>query len=207
MRDERYCGLMGTRRFRILIFALLLGTSLAQNQPIDCQHSAVTVRVFKSGLFSSFADNHEIRAPLSSGFLDESAQRVEVVIDSRKLEVLDPNLSSEKRQQVQERMLGPEVLDSTQFPEIRFEAISVKRETSDRFSVAGTLSLHGKKRPIVVNVVRANGHYRGDTVFKQSDFGITPVSIAGGTVKVKDELKIELDVVAESGPNQAKAYR
>lgn len=194
-------------RFRILIFALMLGASLAQNQPIDCQHSAVTVRVFKSGLFSSFADNHEIRAPLSSGFLDESAQRVEVVIDSRKLEVLDPNLSSEKRQQVQERMLGPEVLDSTQFPEIRFEAISVKRETSDRFSVAGTLLLHGKKRPILVHVVRANGHYRGDTVFKQSDFGITPVSIAGGTVKVKDELKIELDVVAESGPNQAKAYR
>src|SRR5215472_325156 len=139
---------MGMPRFRILIFALLLGASLAQNQPIDQQRSVVTVRVFKSGLFSSFADNHEIRAPLSSGFLDESAQRVEVVIDSRKLEVLDPNLSPEKRQQVQERMLGPEVLDSDRFPEIRLEASSVKREAPDHFLVVGTLSLHGKTLPI-----------------------------------------------------------
>ncbi len=31
---------------------------------------------------------------------------------------------------------------------------------------------------------------------KQRDFGIMPISIAGGTVKVKDEIKIEFDVVA-----------
>ena len=28
----------------------------------------------------------------------------------------------------------------------------------------------------------------------QREFGITPVSVAGGTVKVKDELKIDFDV-------------
>jgi hypothetical protein len=30
---------------------------------------------------------------------------------------------------------------------------------------------------------------------KQRDFGITPVSIGGGTIKVKDEVRIEFDVV------------
>jgi len=33
---------------------------------------------------------------------------------------------------------------------------------------------------------------------KQTDFGIKPVTIAGGTVKVKDELTIEFDIVARS---------
>jgi len=182
--------------FRVTALVLLSGTTLAQTQPIDTAHSVITVRVLKSGLFSAFGDNHEIRAPISSGFLDQAGNRVELVVDSRKLVVLDPNLAVEKRQQVQERMLGPEVLDSNQFREIRFEANNVKQEAADRFSVAGTLSLHGKRRPISLHVIRSNGHYRGEAVLNQRDFGITPVSVAGGTVKVKNELKIEFDVVA-----------
>jgi hypothetical protein len=38
-------------------------------------------------------------------------------------------------------------------------------------------------------------HYRGAATLKQTDFGITPVTVAGGTVKVKDEVKIEFEVV------------
>jgi hypothetical protein len=38
-------------------------------------------------------------------------------------------------------------------------------------------------------------HYRGSASFKQSNFGINPIRIAGGTVKVKDEVKIEFDIV------------
>jgi hypothetical protein len=195
------------RNYRISLFALLLGTSLAQTQPIDTEHSVITVHVFKSGLFSAFADNHEIRAPIYSGVLDEAERRVEIVIDSRKLVVLDPNLPPEKRQQVQERMLGPDVLDSNQFHEIRFLAKDVKGESADHFLLAGTLSLHGKTRPISFHVVRSSGHYRGDVILKQRDFGITPVTVAGGTVKVKDELKIELDISAEAKSKQAENNR
>jgi polyisoprenoid-binding protein YceI len=195
------------RNGRISVFAFLLGTSLAQTLPIDTEHSVITVHVFKSGLFSAFADNHEIRAPISSGLLDEAARRVEIVVDSRKLVVLDPNLPPEKRQQVQERMLGPEVLDSNQFHEIRFQANDVKEESADHFLLAGTLSLHGKTRAISLHVVRSSGHYRGDVMLKQRDFAITPVTVAGGTVRVKDELKIELDISAEARPKQAEDNR
>ena len=65
--------------------------------------------MFKSGLFSAFADNHEIRAPISGGFLDETRRSVELVIDSRKRVALDPGLAPGKRREVQ-RMLGTEVL-------------------------------------------------------------------------------------------------
>jgi polyisoprenoid-binding protein YceI len=160
------------------------------------------VHVFKSGLFSAFADNHEIRATISSGSVDETSNRVDLTIDSRKLVVLDPNLPPDKRQQVQERMLGQEVLDSSHFHEIRFEASSIKRQAQDRFLASGSLSLHGRTRPISLHVTRSGEHFRGDTVLKQSDFGITPITIAGGTVKVKDELKIEFDVVTgAASPN------
>jgi len=178
-----------------MVIALCLGTSVAQTRPIDSQRSFITVRVFKSGLFSAFADNHEIRAPIASGSIDEAGQRVEVMVDSRKLVVLDPNLPANKKQQVRDRMLGPEVLDSSQFKEIRFAADNIKQAAHDLFLVSGTLSLHGKTRPISVRVTRSSDRYRGETSLRQSEFGITPVSIAGGTVKVKDEVRIEFDIV------------
>jgi MOSC domain-containing protein YiiM len=46
-----------------------------------------------------------------------------------------------------------------------------------------------------VKVVRAQGHYKGTASLKQTSFGITPIVIAGGTVKVKDDVTIEFDVV------------
>jgi hypothetical protein len=161
--------------------------------------------VFKSGLFSAFADNHEIRAPISRGFLDEAGRRVELVIDSRQLVVLDPGLAPEKRHEVQQRMLGPEVLDSDRFREICFEASEVEQTSRDRFLVSGSLSLHGRTRPISVHVLRSNGRYHGDAVLNQRDSGITPVSVAGGTVKVKDELRIEFDLGTEPGPYRAES--
>src|SRR5690242_11926962 len=101
--------------YTTMVLVLYLGTSLAQTRPIDSQHSFITIRVFKSGVLSGFADNHEIRAPITSGSVDETAHRVEVMVDSRKLVVLDPNLPANKKQQVQDRMLGPEVLGASQF--------------------------------------------------------------------------------------------
>jgi polyisoprenoid-binding protein YceI len=62
--------------------------------------------------------------------------------------------------------------------------------------VTGRLTIHGETRPTTFTVVRRNGRFRGTVGLKQSDFGIQPISILGGTVRVKDELKIEFDVVA-----------
>jgi hypothetical protein len=45
-----------------------------------------------------------------------------------------------------------------------------------------------------MNVAESAGRFRGQAVFKQSDFGIKPVRVAGGTVKVKDEIRIDFDI-------------
>ena len=44
-------------------------------------------------------------------------------------------------------------------------------------------------------VTARDEHYRGKMSIRQRDFGIRPISIAAGTVKVKDELRIEFDIV------------
>jgi polyisoprenoid-binding protein YceI len=73
--------------------------------------------------------------------------------------------------------------------------VAVQRGDAGRWSVRGELELHGQTHPVTVRVVREQGHYKGSASLKQSDFGIVPISIAGGTVKVKDEIKIDFDVV------------
>lgn len=168
----------------------------AQPRAIDLKRSTVTVRVFKSGLFRAFADDHVIEAPLAEGSLDDSGTpAVRIAIDERGMRVLDPGLSPNDRREVQTRMLGPEVLDAGRFPRIRFRSVAIQRGDADRWSVRGELELHGQTRPVTVNVVRELGHYKGSTSLKQSEFGITPISLAGGTVKVKDEMKIDFDIV------------
>src|ERR1700741_2498117 len=63
----------------------------AQERLIDVERSTVTVRVFKSGLFRPFADDHTIQAPLAEGtFEDTAPPHVQIVIDSRQMRVLDP---------------------------------------------------------------------------------------------------------------------
>ena len=87
------------------------------------------------------------------------------------------------------------VLDVERFPEIAFESSGVEPSGEDHWRVRGDLSLHGKKAPVIVDIGLQDGHYRGSATLKQKDFGIRPVSIAGGSVKVKDEVKVDFDIV------------
>jgi hypothetical protein len=170
----------------------------ADSHPIDLERSTLTVLVYKSGLFSAFADNHVIRAPIAGGFISADAPlRVELSVRSASLKVLDPGLAAGKRAEVQTRMLGAEVLDSARYPEIGFASTAIESSGPDRWTVTGRLTIHGVTRPTTFPVVQQDGRYRGSAVLKQRDFGIEPISIVGGTVKVKDELKVEFDIVTQ----------
>jgi polyisoprenoid-binding protein YceI len=95
-------------------------------------------------------------------------------------------------------MLGPDVLDVARFPEIRFESTDARRIDSDRLSVNGALTLHGQTHAVVATVARDRDRYRGTATIKQTEFGIKPVTVAGGAVKVKDEVTIEFDIVTRA---------
>jgi polyisoprenoid-binding protein YceI len=177
---------------------LLLRTGDAPAQtPIDPQKSSITVRVFKTGVFSAFGHEHEISAPIQQGSFTENAASVELTVDARKMRVMDKDVSEKDRTEIQQTMLGPKVLDSEKFPEIRFQSTSVERLGEGKWAILGDLTIRGETRPVKVRVEGQNGHYRGIAELKQKDFGITPVTVARGTVKVKNELRVEFDIVSK----------
>ena len=164
--------------------------------PIDVQRSKLTVFVYKGGLFSALADNHVINAPIASGTIaTSSTPAIELVVNAADLVPLDPDLDQSKRAEVRTRMLGAEVLDTSRFPTIKFVSTAIEPTGSDQWKVSGSLTIHGVTKAVTFPVTRSDGRYRGETRIRQTDFGIKPIRIAGGTVSVKDELKIEFAIV------------
>jgi polyisoprenoid-binding protein YceI len=183
-----------------MTLALLLPFWVANansQKAIDNQHSILTVHVGKSGVFSGFGHEHIIRAPIQDGTFDEDKGNVDFVVGARTLRVIDSDVSDKDRAEVQSTMVGPKVLDSTQFHEIRFHSTEVSRSGEDRWTVHGNLTLHGQTHPLKIDVGREQGRYRGSARFRQTEFGITPVTVAGGTIKVKDEVRVEFEIVGK----------
>lgn len=178
----------------VLTFAAAAQRDTGSIQPIDAQKSSITIRVYKTGMFSAFAHNHEIHAPIQEGSLDEAKRAVEFTVDAKQLRVLDPDASASDRIQVQANMQGPQVLGVAKFPEIKFTSASIEPNGAGKWKVLGNLTLHGQTHPVTVDVQGGSGHYTGSATLKQTDFGITPISIAGGSVKVKDEVRVEFEI-------------
>jgi len=176
--------------------ALLAATAPPHAAPraIDPAHSTLTVYAYKTGLFAFAADNHQISAPITGGTVDEAARSVTLSVDARGMRVLDPN-SPRNRDQVQANMLGPKVLDTAKYPTISFRSTGWRVDSATHFTVTGDLTLHGRTHEVLVNVDRAaDGRYTGNATVKQTDFGITPITIAGGAVRVKDEVRVEFAI-------------
>lgn len=186
---------------RWIVFAVMglfafSGAAGGSKRPMDTQHSRLTIRVGKEGFFSGAAHDHEISAPIKSGEVDTATpESVAFTVDVSTMKVVDPGVSDSDRAKVQETMLGPTVLDTSHFPEIHFASDKAEKTSDSHWRVHGNLTLHGKTQPIVLETVLENGHYRGSTSLLQTSFGITPIRLAAGTIRVKDELKIEYDIV------------
>lgn len=181
----------------VLLTAVVSARARAAAGPIDTEQSTITVHVFSGGLFAGLGDNHEIRGAVKRGTInDANPAEVHIVVDAASFRVLDPAASAKNRAAVQMRMLGPDVLDVNRFPEILFDSESAERSEAGTWTVRGQLTLHGQTRPLTTTVSAAQGHYKGSLALKQSDFGIAPIKVAGGAVKVKDQLTIDFDIVA-----------
>jgi polyisoprenoid-binding protein YceI len=167
----------------------------SEGRPIDRAHSTMTVYVYKTGILSTLGRTHEIEAPIEWGEVkDSESLSVELRVDSSKLRVLDTEVSDSTRAKIQATMQSPEVLDVVHFPEIHFQSTAVQPSGTDHWVIHGNLDLHGQTRPISFEVTLKDGLYAGTAVLKQSGFGITPVRVAGGAIKVKDEIKVAFSI-------------
>jgi polyisoprenoid-binding protein YceI len=175
---------------------------------IDARGSSFIVQAFSTGLFSAFGHDPKIAirdvqgsAEFNPGDATLDDARMQLSIRATSLEVTD-DISEKDREEIQRRMFT-EVLDTERFPEIIYECSRVTGSGSgDRYWVVlnGELTLRGITRMLPVtarlalngNTLRASGEF----LVKQSDFGIAPVTAAGGAIKVMDELKFTFEVMA-----------
>ncbi|MBV8363102.1 MAG: YceI family protein [Candidatus Eremiobacteraeota bacterium] len=177
-----------------LLAAATLPTIAAQRpsvRAIDAQHSKMTIYVDKQGLFSALADNHVIDAPITAGRYDPLSRSVELTIESARIQVLDQHY----RDNVQKTM-DAQVLEVSKYPTITFRSTSIDERDPKRWIVNGNLTLHGTTRAITLQVVPADAsHFNGSTTIRQTEFGITPIKVMGGAVSVKDDVKVDFDIV------------
>ena len=174
---------------------------------IDTGKSRFTVRAFATGLLSAMGHNPTLAvreysgdASFASGTLEQASVRV--VAQSASLEVTD-DVSQKDRAEIENKM-RQEVLETSQYPEITFESSTITPnklgENSYTVNVAGNLTLHGVTRneTIYAQVTLTGDTLRafGEFTLRQTDYGIKLVSVAGGTLKVKDEVKVAFDITA-----------
>jgi polyisoprenoid-binding protein YceI len=191
-------GIARRHAFTTWAIALLSLSSAAaargQARAIDTAKSVLTVRVYKSGMLSAFGHDHEVSGPVARGMVDVTGHKVELRAAAAALRVRDPKASDKERGEIQATMLGPEVLDAEKYKEIVFQSTSVEPAGAGAWKVTGNLTLHGETRPVSLEVRETGGSYAGTCRFRITDFGIKPVKAAGGTVSVKDEVRVEFNI-------------
>jgi polyisoprenoid-binding protein YceI len=181
---------------------------------IDPGASRFTVRAFASGMLSSVGHNptFQVRELAGRVTFDPAAPgstSLRLRVGASSLALTD-SVSDKDRREI-ERATNQEVLESATFPEIVFEGTRVVVDGSPggplRATVDGVLTLHGVTRPHQVQVrIYPSGDMlraQGEATVRQSDFRIGLVSVAGGMLKVKDEVKLAFDLVARVAPGSA----
>lgn len=82
--------------------------------------------------------------------------------------------------------------DSERFREIRLRSTEVNRLGNNRWNVRGDLSLRGQTRPVEAAPEQCLPGL--DSVAPEEFRNQTPVVVAGGSVKVKDEVRVEFEI-------------
>jgi len=174
---------------------------------IDTAMSRFTIRVFAGGLLSGFGHNPTIAVRGYSGTAqfapeDGNSASLHVSIQPDSLSVAD-DVSDSDRRDIESRM-KKDVLETAHFPEIKFDSTEISATRLGqglyRVAITGDLLLHGVQQRQTFNaqLTASDSMLRGHGEFsiRQSDFDIKLVAVAGGALKVKDEVKVTFDILA-----------
>jgi polyisoprenoid-binding protein YceI len=173
---------------------------------VDPRVSRFQVQAFAAGLLSALGHNPTIAIRGLVGemsFVEPAFDEASLIlrVDASSLSLLD-DVSEQDRREI-ERNMHRDVLETEAYPEILFASAAVEVQNGRQpyeVRINGNLTLHGQTRLIGIDarmalqgeMLRAFGSF---TIW-QSDFHMRIVSIAGGTLKLKDELTLRFDVQA-----------
>jgi polyisoprenoid-binding protein YceI len=107
------------------------------------------------------------------------------------------------RAEIEDRM-RLEVLETAAYPEIRFQSTEIATAlvagNRYRLRIVGLLSLHGVNNPHAFEAELLHYHdgvrLSGEFPLRLSDYRIRPVTALGGTIRLRDQLRVAFDIVA-----------
>jgi hypothetical protein len=184
---------------------------------IDPARTQVTLLVHRAGPLARLGHNHaivsgtergviwmgsapaqsgfEIHVPVASFVVDDPAARAAAGADFPGV------VPDDARAGTTANMLRSEVLDAAHYPEVVVRASSASgtwenavvhatvhvKDLQRDFDVPATLVIAGK-------TATATGTFKA----RQTDFGITPFSVAGGAIQVADVIDVQFRITAEA---------
>lgn len=173
----------------------------------DKTASRFTVQAFATGMLSVFGHNPIIAIrdyDCEIQFMPDTADNasVRMTVRTSVMEVAD-EMKNDDRKKLEDAMYN-QVLEVGRFPTAVFESkqIAVQKQNSDQWQahVNGELTFHGFTQNLLIaaRVMYMGTMMRiaGEFPLRQSDYGIKPVSFAGGALRLKDDLKFSFELVA-----------
>ena len=162
----------------------------------------LSVRTKKAGAAAKAGHNLLIEVTSWSATLtvgdDDAPMSIELSADSRSLKVLDgtggmTSLGDDDKASIKQT-IDEQVLRGTA---IEFRSTAVEGESNPaggaQLRVSGELELAGWRNPIAFELTAAaDGHLAAVAIVKQSSWGIKPYAALFGTLKVIDEVTVEI---------------
>jgi polyisoprenoid-binding protein YceI len=173
---------------------------------VDAKASQFFVHAFATGLAAVAAHNPKFamrdftgEVKFVPGSLSDAAVKIKIRVTS--FDIMD-EVSKQDRAAI-EQVMFQEVLETRLYPEITFEStdVSTSKVTENLFKakIGGNLTLHGvtRRHQFDAQVVAGEETLRGygDFTVKQTEYGLRIASIAGGALKMKDEVRISFYMI------------
>jgi polyisoprenoid-binding protein YceI len=173
----------------------------------DARASQFTVQVFSGGLLSAFGHSPTIAIRDFSGAAEVDPEDIvhsslKVTIKADSLAVRD-DISDKDRHEI-ERAMKQDILETAEYAEIIYECsnLAATKAGDGQYSVTlnGNLTLHGvtHSQAVTARVAVTEDSLRAFGSFSvlQTDYDLKLASVAGGALKVKDELKFSFNILA-----------
>lgn len=173
---------------------------------LTSRDSEFRVHAFATGLLSVFAHSPTFAARDFNGIFrvdkeNSARMSLELEVKADSLALLD-RVPAAHRRDIEGRMRS-EALEVFAYPEIRYRAADISFSPDGpgryRLMINGQLYLHGVTRdhPMEAELRLYTDGLRlmGESTLLMSDYHIKPVKAVGGTIRLKDELRISFELL------------
>jgi polyisoprenoid-binding protein YceI len=185
--------------------------ALAAGKPVyrvDPKESLVVIEVRRAGKFANLGHDHVVASHDMRGWIAPEEGRADLYVPLESLTVDEAELRkrsgfdtqpSESDIEGTRANMRDKVLEIEKYPFAVVRVTDIRAATLEA-PLKFAITLHGTTRsfevPVTLGAEGARLSVSGRVSFDQSEFGITPYSVLGGAVAVRDRVDLRFHVVA-----------